>query len=79
MYQKHAQNEMRYRLLMIVLSTMLADLYEESEVVRTERVEREEVEPYTKGSGTSKEDRRQRYNLEVERTIELENRALDAV
>lgn len=56
---------------------MLVDLYEESETVRIDRIEREEAERKRKEEERLKEERRQRYNLEVERTIELENMALD--
>jgi hypothetical protein len=59
------------------LGEMLVDLYEESEVIRTERIEREEAERKRKEEERLKEERRQRYNLEVERTIELENMVLD--
>jgi hypothetical protein len=59
------------------LGEMLVDLYEESEVVRSERVEREEAVRKRKEEDRLKEERRQRYNQEVERTIALENEASD--
>ena len=50
---------------------------ETSEAVRNDRIEREEAERKRKEDERLKEERRQRYNIEVERTIELENMALD--
>ncbi|CQR73908.1 hypothetical protein SOV_34080 [Sporomusa ovata DSM 2662] len=56
---------------------MLIELYEESEVVRLEREAREEEARKKAEDERRKEERRKRYNKEVERTIALENAALD--
>lgn len=59
------------------LGEMLIELYEESEVVRLDREAREEAARKQAEAERSKEERRKRYNMEVERTIALENAALD--
>jgi len=59
------------------LGEMLIELYEESEVVRIDRENREEAARKREEEAKSQEDRRNRYNDEVERTIELQNEALD--
>ena len=56
---------------------MLIELYEESEVVRLDREAREEAERKRQEEARRKEERRERYNEEVERTLALENAALD--
>jgi hypothetical protein len=59
------------------LGDMLIELYEESEVVRIDREAREEAARKREEEARREEERRQRYNKEVERTIALENTALD--
>lgn len=59
------------------LGDMLIELYEESEVVRIEREAREEAASKREEEARLKEERRNLYNEEVERTIALENEALD--
>lgn len=59
------------------LGEMLIDLYEESEVVRLDREAREEAARKQAEAERRKEERRKRYNMEVERTIALENAAID--
>lgn len=59
------------------LGDMLIELYEESEMVRTEREEREEAARKREEEARLKEERRNLYNKEVEKTIEMENKALD--
>jgi len=59
------------------LGEMLIELYEESEVVRINREEWEEAERKRDEEERSKEERRNRYNDEVDRTIELQNQAFD--
>lgn len=59
------------------LGEMLIDLYEESEVVRIDREAREEAERKQQEEARQKEEREKRYNEQVERTIALENAALD--
>ena len=56
---------------------MLIELYEESEMVRLDRDAREEAARKQAESERRKEERRKRYNEEVERTIALENAAMD--
>jgi len=59
------------------LDEILIELYEESEVVRIAREDQEEAERKRQEEARRKEDRRKRYNEEVERTITLENSALE--
>ena len=59
------------------LGEMLMDIYEESEVVRLAREAREEEARKKAEAERLKEERRKRYNKEVERTIALENAAHD--
>ncbi|MBP2660440.1 MAG: hypothetical protein H6Q69_3472, partial [Firmicutes bacterium] len=59
------------------LGEMLIELYEESEVVRLDREAREEAARKQAEAERRKEERRKRYNEEVERTIALENEAID--
>jgi len=59
------------------LGEMLIELYEESEVVRLDREAREEAARKQAEAERRKEERRNRYNEEVERTIALENEAID--
>ena len=59
------------------LGEMLMDLYEESEVLRLDREAREEETRKKAEAERQREERRKRYNKEVERTIALENAALD--
>jgi hypothetical protein len=59
------------------LGEMLMDLHEESEVIRLEREAREEEARKKAEAKRREEERRKRYNKEVERTIALENAALD--
>ena len=59
------------------LGDMLIDLYEESEVIRIAREEREEAERKRREEARLREERQIRYNQEIKRTIELENKALD--
>jgi hypothetical protein len=59
------------------LGDMLIELYEESEVVRIDREAREEAARKQEEEARRREERRKRYNEEVERTIALENEALD--
>jgi DNA-binding ferritin-like protein len=56
---------------------MLIDLFEESEAVRIEREMREEEERKREEEKRLREERRNRYNIEVERTIALTNAAKD--
>jgi len=56
---------------------MLIELYEESQVLRIDREAREEAERTRKEEARLREERRNRYNDEVERTLALENAALD--
>jgi len=59
------------------LSDILIDLYEESEVIRIAREAREEAERKRQEEVRQREERRNLYNNEIERTIALENAALD--
>jgi hypothetical protein len=59
------------------LRDMLIALFEESEVVRIEREAREEAVRKKQEEARLKEERRNRYNNEVEQTIALQNAALD--
>lgn len=59
------------------LGDILIELYEESEAVRIKRVEREEAERKRQEEARLREERRERYNKEVERTIALTNAAQD--
>lgn len=59
------------------LGEILIELYEESEVVRIARESREEAGRKREEEARLKEERHKRYNKEVERTIALENAALD--
>lgn len=59
------------------LGDMLIALYEESEVIRIAREEREAAERKRKEEERIREKRRIRYNNEVERTVALLNAALD--
>lgn len=59
------------------LGEMLMELYEESEVIRLDREAREEEARKKAEAERRKEERRKRYNAEVEKTIALENAALD--
>jgi hypothetical protein len=59
------------------LSDMLIALYEESEVVCIEREAREEAARKKEEEARLREERRNRYDNEVERTIALENVARD--
>ena len=59
------------------LGDMLIELYEESEVVRIDREAREEAKRKQEEEKRLREERRNRYNAEVERTIELTNLAQD--
>lgn len=59
------------------LGEMLIELYEESEVVRLAREAKEEAARKQAEAERRKEERRKRYNIEVERTIALENAAID--
>ena len=53
------------------------NIFEVSEIERVERVAREEAERKRKEEERLREERRNRYNLEVEKTIGLENEARD--
>lgn len=55
---------------------MLMELYEESEATRLDRETREEEARKKAETERLKEERRKRYNKEIERTIALENAAL---
>jgi hypothetical protein len=59
------------------LGDLLIELYEESEVVRNAREEREEAARKREEEERLREERRNRYNKEVERTIALENAAME--
>ncbi|WP_366923891.1 hypothetical protein MFMK1_000810 [Metallumcola ferriviriculae] len=59
------------------LGDILIALYEESQVLRLEREASEEAERKRMEEERREEERRNRYNEEVERTIALENAALD--
>ncbi|MEG6512511.1 hypothetical protein V6C32_11365 [Desulforamulus ruminis] len=59
------------------LGDILIELYEESQVLRLDREAREEAARKREEEARLKEERRKRYNKEVERTIALENAALD--
>jgi DNA uptake protein ComE-like DNA-binding protein len=59
------------------LGDMLIELYEESEIVRIDREAQEEAARKSEEEARLKEERRKRYNKEIERTIALENAALD--
>lgn len=59
------------------LGDILIELYEESQVLRIDREAREEAERKRKEEARLREERRNRYNEEVERTIALKNAALD--
>lgn len=59
------------------LGEILMELYEESEVVRIAREAREEEARKKAEAERLKEERQKRYNVEVERTIALENAAID--
>ncbi|SHJ13125.1 hypothetical protein [Propionispora hippei] len=59
------------------LGEMLIEFYEESEAVRLDREAKEEEARKKAEAERRKEERRKKYNEEVERTIALENAALD--
>ncbi|BBB93360.1 MAG TPA: hypothetical protein PKA28_00005 [Methylomusa anaerophila] len=59
------------------LGEILIELYEEAEAVRLDREAREEAARKQAEAERRKEERRKRYNIEVERTMALENEALD--
>ena len=59
------------------LGEILMELYEESEVVRLDRLAREAEARKKAEAERLEKERREKYNLEVERTIALENAALD--
>lgn len=59
------------------LGEILIEMWEESDLIRSEREAREEAERKRKEEERRREERRNRYNQEVERTIALENKALD--
>jgi len=59
------------------LGEMLLELYEESQVVRTNREAYEEATRKREEEARQKEERRNKYNLEVDRTIGLQNAAND--
>ena len=59
------------------LGDMLIEFYEESEVVRIEREAQEEAVRKREEEARLREERRERYNNEIELTIALENEALD--
>lgn len=59
------------------LGEILIELYEESEKLRLERLEKEEEARRKAEAERRKEEHRKRYNIEVERTIALENSAQD--
>jgi len=59
------------------LGEILIELYEESEKVRLERLAKEEEARRQAEAERRKEERRKIYNLEVDRTIGLENAAQD--
>lgn len=59
------------------LCDILIEFYEESQVLRLEREAREEAERKRKEKERREAERRNRYNEEVERTIALENAAMD--
>ena len=59
------------------LGEMLIELYEESEVVRIDREAHEEAQRKREEEARLREERRNRYNAEVERTIGLTNLAQD--
>lgn len=59
------------------LGDILIALYEKSEKVRIDREAKEEEARRQEEEQKRKEERRQRYNEEVERTIALENEAVD--
>jgi hypothetical protein len=59
------------------LGDILVNIFEVSEIERVERLAREEAERKRLEEARLKEERRNRYNLEVERTIALENEASD--
>lgn len=59
------------------LGDMLIALFEESEMVRIEREAREEAARKKQEEARLKEERRNRYNIEIESTIALQNAALD--
>ena len=59
------------------LGEILMELYEESEVVRLDRLAREAEARKKAEAERLEEERRKKYNREVERTIALENAALD--
>lgn len=59
------------------LGDILIDLYEESETVRLERIQREEEERKREEKERQREIFREEYNREVENTNALENAALD--
>lgn len=56
---------------------MLIELYEKAEAVRLDREAREEAARKQVEAERRKEEQRKRYNIEVERTIALENAAMD--
>lgn len=59
------------------LGEILIDIYEQSEIVRIERVAREEAERKREEARHKEEIRREKYNEEVDKTIALENEAAD--
>lgn len=59
------------------LGEILFGLYEQSEIVRIERLAREEAERLRAEEKQKEEQRRNRYNEEVNKTIELQNQASD--
>jgi len=59
------------------LGEILIELWEESEMIRIEREAKEEAERKRKEEKRQQEERQNQYNSEIERTIALENAALD--
>lgn len=59
------------------LGDMLIELYEESQVVRIDREAREEATRKREEEARLREERRDRYNTEIKRTIALTNAARD--
>lgn len=59
------------------LGDILIEIYEEAEKLRLERLAREEEARRKAEEARQREERRNRYNEEVERTVALENAALD--
>lgn len=59
------------------LGEILIDLYEESEIIRLDRAEREEAARKRKEVARIAEEHKERYNEEIGRTVALQNEALD--